>query len=276
MPQVQAVRDHPDPAQRREREEATQDAAVGLRDRHDDARPPPAPRAGTRPGRARRCVRTSATTTRSCTPRPTAAATRSASRRSIECGSDRAGTRARDPPRRRATTARVCRCRSTRVTGRARARRAPPSARLIPRSCASETPRSHPQRARPPQHAEHDERPEQVELLFDRERPHVPQRRRLRELVEVRLPREHEPPVGDVADRRRSRRRGSGRPRPARRTPLRTRRCPRSRGRAQGSRRRARRSQNAGRSMRPRPAHSVTSSEVIRKPLSTKNVSTPR
>ena len=59
----------------------------------------------------------------------------------------------------------------------------------------------HAQRPAPPQQEAHDERPDQVELLLDRERPHVPQRRRLRELVEVRLPREDEPPVRDVAER---------------------------------------------------------------------------
>ena len=42
-----------------------------------------------------------------------------------------------------------------------------------------------------------------------------------------------------------------------------------------GSSRRARRTQNALRSMRPRPAHSVTSNDVMRKPLNTKKVSTP-
>ena len=43
------------------------------------------------------------------------------------------------------------------------------------------------------------ERPEQVELLLDRQRPRVQQRRRLGELVEVTLPGEHEPPVRAVA-----------------------------------------------------------------------------
>ncbi len=51
---------------------------------------------------------------------------------------------------------------------------------------------------------DHDQGPHQVELLFDRERPHVPQRahRRLQELVDVRLPRRDEVPVRDVPERR--------------------------------------------------------------------------
>jgi len=43
-----------------------------------------------------------------------------------------------------------------------------------------------------------------------------------------------------------------------------------------GSRRRARRAQNPGRLMRPFRPHSVSSSDVMRKPDSTKNASTPR
>ena len=37
----------------------------------------------------------------------------------------------------------------------------------------------HPQRATPPEHERDDQRPDQVELLLDRQRPHVPQGRRL-------------------------------------------------------------------------------------------------
>ena len=58
----------------------------------------------------------------------------------------------------------------------------------------------HLQRAAPPQQEAHDERPHEIELLFDRQRPHVAQRRRLRELVEVGLAGEDEAPVRDVAE----------------------------------------------------------------------------
>ena len=57
------------------------------------------------------------------------------------------------------------------------------------------------QRLPPPQQEAHDERPDQVELLLDRQRPHVLQRRGLRELREVRLAREDETPVRDVPER---------------------------------------------------------------------------
>ena len=47
----------------------------------------------------------------------------------------------------------------------------------------------------------HDHREHQVELLLDRDRPAVLQRRRRAEQVGVRVPREQEPPVGDVGER---------------------------------------------------------------------------
>src|SRR5205085_174226 len=48
---------------------------------------------------------------------------------------------------------------------------------------------------------ERDERPHEIELLFDREGPHVPQWRHFREQVEVRLTRRDEAPVRAVEER---------------------------------------------------------------------------
>ena len=53
-----------------------------------------------------------------------------------------------------------------------------------------------------PQHAQHHERPHEVELLLDRQRPHVQHGRGSREGGEVRLAREQEPPVRAVAEGR--------------------------------------------------------------------------
>ena len=60
-------------------------------------------------------------------------------------------------------------------------------------------------RAPPSQHRDadaHDERPQQVELLLDGQRPQVPQQRRPRERLEVRLVGEDLVPVVDVEERR--------------------------------------------------------------------------
>ena len=68
-----------------------------------------------------------------------------------------------------------------------RRRRAPASATTDAIAPTTHTPASRSQRAPPRagRHAEHDERPDQVELLLDRERPQVAERRRRREEVEV-------------------------------------------------------------------------------------------
>ena len=52
----------------------------------------------------------------------------------------------------------------------------------------------------PAQAGERHERPHEVELLLDRERPQVTERRRAGEQVEVRLPGRDEAPVGDVEE----------------------------------------------------------------------------
>ena len=54
----------------------------------------------------------------------------------------------------------------------------------------------------PPQHEQQQQRPHQVELLLDRDRPGVQQRRLRAEVVEVALPRHDEAPVGRVSQRR--------------------------------------------------------------------------
>ena len=66
---------------------------------------------------------------------------------------------------------------------------------------ATATPASTRRRAaREAEAPERHERPHQVELLLDRERPEVAERRRAREEVEVRLARRDEPPVRDVEE----------------------------------------------------------------------------
>ena len=104
--------------------------------------------------------------------------------------------------RRSATTGRECRCRSRRATDRDPAGTRPPSRARNrwrePRSrragCASTAPES--------QRAEDQQRPYEIELLLDRERPGVFQGRGRRELLEVRLMREDLGPVGSVGERR--------------------------------------------------------------------------
>ena len=55
--------------------------------------------------------------------------------------------------------------------------------------------------ARQAQQQQERRRPHEVELLLDRQRPHMLEWRRRRELREVRLAGGDEPPIGDIADR---------------------------------------------------------------------------
>ena len=127
-----------------------------------------------------------------------------------------------------------------------------------------------------PAHAEaQGERPQQVELLLDRERPQVLQQRRALERLEVGLLREDLVPVVDVEERGdrvaarphgvagqedRRHERGDG--------------DDQERGRQQAARA-PEPELRTGRCV-PVAARSVSSSDVIRKPLSTKKMSTPR
>ena len=156
--------------------------------------------------------------------------------------------------RRSAARGRACPCRSRPATGRP-GRRGWPSATIEPTAPAMQ---NGAEQAGPAageaQAGERDERPDQVELLLDRERPGVAQRRGGGEDVEVGL----------AAGRRTAsspRRTGSRARRPGgcpagpvgARGPAQTVTAP-STSRSAGSSRRARRAQNARRSMRRGPA----------------------
>ena len=101
----------------------------------------------------------------------------------------------------RAARRRACRCRSRRVTGRYRV----VQDRHLDRGDRDTGEHADEQRlAALAPHREHqhqDERPEQVELLLHRERPHVLQQRRATRALEVREVAEDEEPVLDVEQR---------------------------------------------------------------------------
>ena len=108
-------------------------------------------------------------------------------------------TRAR---RRAAARRRACRCRSTRATDRCRGGRGSPSQDGGDRDAAEHADQQRLAALAPHrQHQHQDERPEEVELLLDRERPHVLQQRRTARVLEVREVAEDEEPVLDVEQR---------------------------------------------------------------------------
>ena len=197
VPQVEAVGDHPDPAQRGARAPFRVGSARATWSRRQQPRPGDAAR--TKPPSYKNedvsevCVHIQ--------PRATAetsavvCSTRDRQRSGRAAASRRASRAARHQQRRSAGVGPVVHAgRVRRVVEdchqRCRRNRDDPGD-----DCERAPSRS------PAQHAEDDQRPDQIELLFDRERPHVPQRRRCAELIEVRLVREDEPPVGDVEER---------------------------------------------------------------------------
>ena len=177
--------------------------------------------------------------------------------------------RRRVPPRAPARR-RGCRCRSRRGW-RSLPTRAPPSDRRPGRE------QREPGDAQPPRHPhEHEhqqQRPEQVELLFDRERPEVAEQLGCGR-VEVVGRRGQEHPVAAEGDRTEHLLRGcrpAGPPRGIGRGAADQQSTP-----SAGSSRRARRRQNAPECDACRcRSRSRSSSVVMRKPLTTKNRSTP-
>ena len=274
MPEVQPVRDHPDPTQRIPRQRAPEQPAVRLRDRddHDDdgqrreQEPAAVERVAAFRQRRPEPERVAGTDHRE---HPQRALHERGADRAVQVDQDRSD-RAHEQ-RLRPGVGAVVDARRV-VPGRVEHRHQHGRSHHHRQRGAEQ--RAH--RPREPQHPEHDERPDQVELLLDRERPHVPERRRLGELIEVRLPGEDELPVRRRSRGWRSRRIGSSPPRPARRrSPRRTGSRP-SRGSAPGAGGGRGGPRTPARLIRPAMPHSVMSSVVIRKPLSTKKASTPR